>query len=145
MIRSVELKDKDVYLDLVRAFYQSEAVLHSIPDEYIENTWNELMSSSDYVKAYILESDNQVAGYALLSFTFSQEVGGKVAWLEELFMLPEFRGQGLGKEFFAFMEANVESKVSRIRLEVEPDNNRAKRLYESLGYEDLPYVQMVKE
>ncbi|MCP1110179.1 GNAT superfamily N-acetyltransferase [Lachnospiraceae bacterium PM6-15] len=145
MIRSVEPKDKDVYLDLVRAFYQSEAVLHSIPDEYIENTWNELMSSSDYVKAYILESDNQVAGYALLSFTFSQEVGGKVAWLEELFMLPEFRGQGLGKEFFAFMEANVESKVSRIRLEVEPDNNRAKRLYESLGYEDLPYVQMVKE
>lgn len=145
MIRSVEPKDKDVYLDLVRAFYQSEAVLHSIPDEYIENTWNELMSSSDYVKAYILESDNQVAGYALLSFTFSQEVGGKVAWLEELFMLPEFRGQGLGKEFFAFMEANVESKVSRIRLEVEPDNERAKRLYESLGYEDLPYVQMVKE
>ncbi|MDL2250697.1 GNAT family N-acetyltransferase [Lachnospiraceae bacterium OttesenSCG-928-J05] len=145
MIRSVEPKDKDVYLDLVRAFYQSEAVLHSIPDEYIENTWNELMSSSDYVKAYILERDNQVAGYALLSFTFSQEVGGKVAWLEELFMLPEFRGQGLGKEFFAFMEANVESKVSRVRLEVEPDNDRAKRLYESLGYEDLPYVQMVKE
>lgn len=145
MIRSVEPKDKGVYLELVRAFYQSEAVLHSIPDEYIENTWNELMSSSDYVKAYILERDNQVAGYALLSFTFSQEVGGKVAWLEELFMLPEFRGQGLGKEFFAFMEANVESKVSRIRLEVEPDNERAKRLYESLGYEDLPYVQMVKE
>ena len=145
MIRSVEPKDKDVYLNLVRDFYQSEAVLHSIPDEYIENTWEELMSSSNYVKAYILESDNQVAGYALLSFTFSQEVGGKVAWIEELFMLPEFRGQGLGKEFFAFMEANVESKVSRIRLEVEPDNNRAKRLYESLGYEDLPYVQMVKE
>ncbi len=145
MIRKVEEKDWQVYLELARAFYHSEAVLHPIPDEYIENTWKELMASDRYVKAFLLERDEKVAGYALLSFTFSQEVGGKVAWLEELFMLPEFRGQGLGKEFFAFMEENVESKVSRIRLEVEPDNDRAKRLYESLGYEDLPYVQMVKE
>ena len=34
--------------------------------------------------------------------------------------------------------------AARHRLEVEPDNVRAKKLYSSLGYRELPYGQMIK-
>ncbi|MCP1101791.1 GNAT superfamily N-acetyltransferase [Aequitasia blattaphilus] len=145
MVREVEAKDKELYLEMAQKFYSSEAVLHSIPVEYIEATWREIMRSKEYVRCFFLEKEGQTAGYGLMAFSFSQEAGGKVVWLEELFILPEFRGQGLGTEFFKYVENNVEETVSRVRLEIEPDNVRAKKLYESLGYEGLPYLQMVKE
>ena len=71
--------------------------------------------------------------------------GGKVAWVEEIFINPEYRGQGLGKEFFNFIKKEIEPHCTRIRLEVEEDNIKAKKLYSSLGFEILPYQQMVKE
>ena len=78
-------------------------------------------------------------------YTFSQEAGGKAVWLEELYIRPQFRCHGLGKEFFAYVDEQIAPKVMRLRLEIEPDNLRAKKLYLAMGYEDLPYAQMIKE
>ena len=66
-------------------------------------------------------------------------------WLEELYIRPQFRCQGLGKEFFTYVDEKIAPTVKRIRLEIEPDNLRAKKLYLAMGYEDLAYAQMVKE
>ena len=35
--------------------------------------------------------------------------------------------------------------AARYRLEIEPDNDRARALYERLGFEALPYCQMIRE
>ena len=77
MIREIREEDKQLYMDLTEEFYNSEAVLHPIPEAYREATFHEMMRSQDYVKAYILEKDGQAAGYGLTSYTFSQEAGGK--------------------------------------------------------------------
>lgn len=145
MVRKVKEADRELYLTLVKEFYSSEAVLHPIPAEYMTATFEEMMRSGDYVRGYLLSAGEETAGYALISLTFSQEAGGRVAWIEEIYIRPAFRGRGLGKEFFTYMEEHVESKVKRMRLELEPDNRQAKKLYEALGYEDLGYAQMVKE
>ena len=69
-----------------------------------------------------------------------------VLWLEELFILEEYRSRGLGREFFSAVEAYArENGYARIRLEVEADNVRARSLYERLGYLPLAYEQMVKQ
>ena len=86
MIREIREEDKQLYMDLTEEFYNSEAVLHPIPEAYREATFDEMMRSQDYVKAYILEKDGQAAGYGLTSYTFSQEAGGKAVWLEELYI-----------------------------------------------------------
>ena len=88
MIREIREEDKQLYMDLTEEFYNSEAVLHPIPEAYREATFEEMMRSQDYVKAYILEKDGQAAGYGLTSYTFSQEAGGKAVWLEELYPAP---------------------------------------------------------
>ena len=72
-----------------------------------------------------------------------REVGGMVVWIEELYILPGHQGKGLGSAFFAWLEKNV--PAVRYRLEAEPENVRAMSLYKRLGYEVLPYVQMIKE
>lgn len=48
--------------------------------------------------------DNQKAGYALLAKMFSQEAGGEVIWIDEIFVLPQFRSIGLGSEFLNLLK-----------------------------------------
>ena len=144
MIREVRQEDREEYLKMAHDFYHSPAVLHPIPDSYIEKTFEECISSGTYGKIYMLEYEGSMAGYGLIAKTFSQEAGGYVYWLEELYILEKFRSKGLGREFFAYMEETRPENVKRFRLEVEEDNERAASLYARLGYEPLEYNQMVK-
>lgn len=97
----------------------------------------------ELVKGIMFEKCNSPAGYAIISLKFETEVGGMAAWIEELFVDDEFRGQGIGSEFFDFLAAELHGRIKRIRLEVGDENDGAKRLYEKLGFEFLDYKQMV--
>lgn len=145
MIRKIRKEDKQIYMTLAEEFYHTDAVLHSIPASHFENTFQEMLRSCRYAEGYLLEYDGQAAGYVLLAKTFSQEAGGMVAWIEEIYVRPQFQGKGLGQEFFRYYEKRNVEGLSRIRLEVEAENERAVSLYRRLGFEPLAYVQMVKE
>ena len=145
MIRKATPSDKEKYLEMTEIFYNSDAVLHPISEEYRLRTWNELMRSGEFTECYFSESDGAVTGYMLLAYAFSQEAGGRVCWIEELFVLEEYRNRGTGREFFDFIKSDIEPKCRRLRLEVEDYNTGAKRLYASLGFSMLPYEQMIKE
>ena len=143
MIRRITAADREIYLRMAHDFYHSDAVLHPVPDENLFRTFDEMMVSNAYLTGLIFEKDSKCAGYALLCKTWSQEAGGKTVWIDELYVLPEFRGQGIGHEFFAKLR-EIEP-AARYRLEIEPDNLRAKALYESMGFEDLDYRQLVMD
>lgn len=141
MLRNININDKKEYIEMTKEFYTSEAVLHSIPQEYIETTFDNLVNDTPYAKGYMIEYNGEVAGYVLLAITYSNEVGGKVVWIEEIFIKEEFRGKGIGKKVFGqIKELNKDAK--RFRLEVTKENLGAIRLYENLGYENLDYLQM---
>ena len=145
-VRAIAEQDRELFLDFSEAFYRSEAVLHRIPAEYHTRAFAELMRSDAYAEGYIAEYDGVAVGYLLTAKTYSREAGGLTFWLEEMYIVPEYRGDGIGSAMFAFIERKaVEDNVVRIRLEVEPTNKRAAALYRRLGYTDLGYRQMVKE
>lgn len=143
MIRKLTPADRDVYLRFTEAFYASDAVMTPIPLAFRERTFDELMRSDTYASGYLLEADGQPVGYALTAKTFSQEAGGMVIWIEELFVLPEYRSHGLGSEFFTYLMEVAEPDAARFRLEVEEENEGAVRLYCRRGFERLPYDSMV--
>ncbi|MGN0962745.1 MAG: GNAT family N-acetyltransferase [Clostridia bacterium] len=143
MIRKINENDRDAFLAMTEDFYNSDAVYYRIPKEYRERTFEELMRSDVYTEGFIFEKDGKTAGYALISKSFSQEAGGIVVWLEELMILPEYRSRGLSTEFFHYLEENV--PAARYRLETEPGNEGAVRLYKRMGYEFCPYTQWIKE
>ena len=45
MIRKIKPTDRDFYINSVKAFYSSDAVLHDIPTEHITKTFDELMNA----------------------------------------------------------------------------------------------------
>lgn len=143
MIRKITPADREVYLKMAWDFYHSEAVLHAVPDSHYTRAFDEMMRSEDYLLGLIFEHENKTAGYALLCKTWSQEAGGAVVWIDELYILPEFQCRGLGRAFFA--ELQKIAPAARYRLEIEPDNTRAERLYNAMGFETLGYKQLVKE
>lgn len=143
MIRKLTENDRELYFSLVKEFYGSDAVLHNIPEKNIEATFSELMRSDVYTEGFVLETEGTAAGYALIAKTFSQEAGGFTVWIEELYVLPQYRSKGLGGEFFAYLEK--EYPAARYRLEVEPENERAVALYIRKGFDMLEYGQMIKE
>ena len=144
-IRKAFSADRDTYLAMAKDFYDSNAVMHKIPDSRLEETFDYMMSDDTYGSIYIIEQNERKVGYLLTAVTYSQEAGGRELWLEELYIIPEYRGKGIGHEVFSFAEGLASEGFARIRLEVEPENCRATELYKRLGYEGIPYRSMIKE
>jgi GNAT superfamily N-acetyltransferase len=145
MIREIRQEDKAALLCMAKEFYDTKAVLHKIPEEYIHNTINEALSSSPYVAAYVIEEKESHAGYGLISLTYSGEVGGMAVLIEELYIRNEYRGMGLGSKFLDFIHQKYSKRVKRFRLELTKSNISAERLYRRKGYKSIDYLQMVND
>jgi len=143
MTRDITKEDKTVFMAMAKAFYSSKAVAHDIDVKIIETTFNTAINEPHLIRAFIIEDDGTPVGFALTSFYYATEVGGIVVLLEDLYLDETCRGKGLGSKFIEFMEKEYPA-AKRFRLEVAEENTRAIGLYKTLGYEVLPYVQMVK-
>ncbi|MBE6824799.1 MAG: GNAT family N-acetyltransferase [Ruminococcaceae bacterium] len=141
MIRRITEADRELYYKYADIFYNSGVVNAPVPKENYKITFDEFMRSDDYVWCYIFECGGEPCGFAMLSRTFSQEAGGISVTVEEIYIDPEYRNRGMGTQFFQYMKENI--PAARYRIEVEEDNEKAKRLYEKMGFEVLPYIQMV--
>lgn len=141
-IRRMTEADKTEYFTMSKDFYSSGVTNSLIDDSGREKFWKEIISG-EIVRAYIIVYGNKTAGYVVCCMSASQEACGRVLWLDELYIKPEFRGNGLGKSFFEFIENSDE--YGYVRLEVEHDNKRALKLYQSLGYADANYLSLYKK
>lgn len=78
-------------------------------------------------------------GVACVSFSWTVERGGMVAWLDELYVVPELREHGVGNALLG--EAVIRAAAAGCRtveLEVETSHARAEHLYRRHGFRDLP-------
>ena len=141
MFRRIKETDRELYYHYADIFYHTDAVNAPVPFENYVRTFDEMMRSDAYVRGYIFEDDGETCGFALLSRTFSQEAGGMSVTIEEIYIDPEHRNKGLATELFAYLKR--QEHIMRLRIEVEDYNLGARRLYERMGFELLPYLQMV--
>lgn len=143
-IRTFTAQDEQMYLELAAEFYaDSDAVDHPVPAHHAKRTFAALMERQPFVNAFLAEDDSgSPLGFTLLAITWSNEAGGLTIWIEELLVLSHARGQGVAR---ALIEAvkNAYPQACRYRLEVTRENTRAISLYTSLGFQPLPYDQMI--
>ena len=85
----------------------------------------------------MLELDGRASGYALLVSFWSNELGGEVCVLDEVYVEPSHRGRGratrLVEDLLSGASPHARSAVA-LALEITPGNLRARRLYERLGF-----------
>ena len=141
-IRDMRLEDKSSVVEMMRVFYASPAVLSNGSEEIFENDVDMCINDNPYLEGFIIESSNDIQGYAMIAKSFSTEFGKSCIWIEDLYIKDEYRGLGIGKKLMEFITKKYTDCI--FRLEVEEENKRAIKLYEKSGFSVLPYMEMKK-
>lgn len=94
--------------------------------------------SSPMFYCLIAEQDGVPAGFAFYFFNYSTWLGRPGLYLEDLFVLPEFRGHGIGKALLQRVAAiAVEKNCPRLQWEVLNWNTPAIEFYRAMGADFL--------
>ncbi|NUO53974.1 MAG: GNAT family N-acetyltransferase [Polyangiaceae bacterium] len=136
MWRIAEPRDDDAVIEMCMALYREDPSADPVPDSHIRRTLTTLRREPSRGRAVVLEIDGRVVGYSLLIAFWSNELGGQTCDVDELYVLPEHRNRGLGTSLFDAIErAEIwPERPAAIALIVTPDNHRARKLYERLGF-----------
>jgi ribosomal protein S18 acetylase RimI-like enzyme len=84
---------------------------------------------------YVGEIHGTVVGSLLITYEWSDWRNGVVWWIQSVYVLPDFRKQGVYTGLYSHIQAIARARenVRAIRLYVDRRNAIAQKLYESLG------------
>ncbi len=126
--------DIDLVVAMRREFYAIDG--HAIDSEKSRELFAQLIENTILGKIWLISSDGDVVGYAILTFMLSLEFGGTLAFVDELYLSDRARGKGIGKATMAFLKEEARrSDVKMLYLEVDHHNTIAQKLYLSAGFE----------
>jgi GNAT superfamily N-acetyltransferase len=142
-------EDEAVVLALMETFYREERLVFS--EATARAAVKELLARPDLGRVFLLratgapgavgaggeESGRCAHGHLVLTLGFSLEFGGRFVLLDEVFVEPELRGRGHGKEAAEFAARWArEQGAGALRLEVNRANTRAREVYLRRGFRD---------
>lgn len=137
MIRPAERQDTAAIWGLIRelALYEKLEHQHTGSVQQLEACLFELRVAD----CLVAEDDGRIVGYAITFPTFSTFLARPGLWLEDLYVVPEFRGNGIGKRLFLEVVAKAKAKgCGRVEWSVLDWNEPSIAFYESLGARILP-------
>lgn len=132
-IRSAQPADVPVIANLIRKL----AIFERLEDQVVltdELLQAGLFGPRPYAEAVIAEEDRQPIGFALFFHTFSTFLARPGLYLEDLFVLADHRGRGVGRALLAHLaHLAIERGCGRLEWAVLDWNREAIRFYERLG------------
>ena len=132
--KPLEIADIEIITLMMQDFYAIDN--YPMDVEVTKTLFQEFISNEHLGKSWLIYSENEVVGYIILTFIFSFEYGGKIAFVDELFIKETARGKGFGKEAIQFIQQEVPKlSLKLLYLEVEPHNENAQKLYLAHDFE----------
>ena len=132
--RPLTTTDIDIIVQMMQEFYAIDN--YPIDAEISKKLFHEFIADENLGKAWLILSDNEIIGYVILTFIFSFEYQGKIAFLDELYLSEKARGKGIGNQAVAFIiERSKKLSLKLIYLEIENHNQNAQKLYIASGFE----------
>ena len=140
--RPLKEADFSQILSMMKTFYASDALLIHPEESTLRRTLKDAIGEDPFVEGFAFEYEGATAGYGMIAKSYSTEAGGHCVWIEDIYVLPDFRGKGLGTAFLKFVQNRFPHAV-RIRLEAEPENEKAMSVYRVAGFSELGYTQLI--
>lgn len=133
--RQASEADTATLLPMMRALWEHEGI--PFEEAAIRGPLRDLFADPALGRVWLALADGAVAGYAMGTWGFSTEQGGRFLLLDELYVLPDFRGRGIGGAALAHVErAALLEGAGSVRIEVAEENRGARELYRAAGYAD---------
>lgn len=132
--RPAELTDLEIILQLVQEFHQSEKL--DFDEKLDAQALEQLISDSSLGQLLLIQQDDDIAGYTIIAWGYSLEFRGRDAFIDEFYLRPQYRQQGIGTQTLSFIEKTCQELGSKaVHLEVDFENPDAQRLYHRVGYQ----------
>lgn len=117
------------------ALYAEDHYGEDMSPEKIRCTVEELTRHPDKGRIVIFAAGEAIAGYAIVIHFWSNEHGGDIAALDEIYVKPQWRGRGIASAFLEHLATPGSPPLQAIELEVTPTNHRALAYYRRHGFE----------
>jgi ribosomal protein S18 acetylase RimI-like enzyme len=139
-LRPASHDDRAELLPRTRALNANEGI--AIDPSVLETALDRLLRDPSLGGAWFIERSGKAIGYAIVTFGYDLEFGGRDAFLTELWIDPAERAGGAGSAALGMLAPELRARgVNALHLAVRPDNP-AKRLYERSGFIAQPRILM---
>ena len=132
MIRLALEKD----LDLIIYFINKIAEYEKMSDDVVldKETLRDYLFNKKIAKCKFIMEDNKEVGFALYFYNFSTFKGKAGLYLEDIFILEEYRHKGYGKKLFLeLVKEAKENNLGRMEWTCLNWNEPSIKFYKSLG------------
>lgn len=138
IIRPVTPEDVTLLFDLIKGLADYEKLSHIVTGN-TELLTKHLFSDRPFIYSILAEYDQKPVGFALYFFNYSTFLTKPGIYLEDLFVIPEYRGKGIGKALLNHLgKIALENDCGRIEWSVLDWNQPAIEFYQYIGAEILP-------
>jgi ribosomal protein S18 acetylase RimI-like enzyme len=135
-VRRATASDIGTLVELMQEFYSESG--YSLDQRHAEAAFSQLFHKPDLGCVWLVEQQGTVAGHAVLTLHYIMEHAGFSAYIDDLFVKPEFRRQGIARALLAELWSECERRACRsVYVEVGSDNSPAITLYRRLGLRPL--------
>jgi ribosomal protein S18 acetylase RimI-like enzyme len=134
--RDATLEDDEAIVAMCLALNREDPGKEPVGAAQVRRTLELLRAEPARGRALVLELDGKAAGYVFLIGYWSNEIGGEICCVDEIYIAQHARGRGHGSGLIRAL-ANDQGPwqgAVALALEVNPDNARALALYERLGF-----------
>lgn len=144
ILRFATPHDVSVLFNLIQALAEYEKLSHAVIGNAAALEAH-LFSERPYVEAIIAELAGQAVGFALFFHNYSTFLTQPGIYLEDLFVLPAYRRQGIGKAILnKLAQLGIERGCGRLEWSVLNWNESAIAFYRRMGADVLPDWQICR-
>jgi GNAT superfamily N-acetyltransferase len=124
--------DIPVLVELMHEFYAESD--YPLDRQWAGACFSALLANDSLGCAWVILADSEPIGFVVLTVRFSMEFGAMVAFIDDLFIRPDFRRRGFGRAALkALLTECRKRKVCAVHVEVGRDNQPAQLLYALYG------------
>ena len=129
-------RDLPALAAMVQAFYRECQPGVEVAPQQVLSTVQELAADKGKGSFFVFECEGEPAGYAILIRYWSNELGGTVLVVDELFVEPSRRGKGIAGDFLGLLRKVAPEGTRALQAEVGRANRRAQGLLRKAGFLD---------
>ncbi len=133
IIRKATPEDTGLILHFITelAIYEKEPDAVEATEDSIRDS---IFGDDSTAQAIICLLNNKAIGFAVYFYNYSTWLGKKGLYLEDLYIMPEHRNCGAGKEILKFLAKHaIDNNCGRFEWSVLDWNEPAIKFYESIG------------
>ena len=132
IIERARAADIPTLVELMTQFYAESN--HALDREWAAASFEQLLRDEGRGAVWIARRGAEPAGHVVLALRHSMEFGGLAGVIDDLFVRPQFRRQGVGSALLsALFDACRKLHVAAVHVEAGPGNDAASTLYQAFG------------